>query len=215
MNGSSESVCVRLGREIWRGSSLWSDELEFASGLNVSQMHCLALRRCLFVLLPSLFQWHMSNMCWKVILDFIPGAAHISLGCGIVIKLLPVQNEGRRVTLLLVILHFHKPTKALYLMSRSSTETFLSVLLMFLSLFSAVDQRLRKCKLLNLEQMSISSSFQPVLIMCVCVSHSVMSDSLQPHGQQPSSLLCPWAFSGKNTGGSCHFLFHVLVICNP
>jgi len=161
MNGSSESVCVRLGREVWRGSCLWSDELECASGSDVSQTHCLALRRCLFVLLPSLFQWHVSNMCWKVILDFIPGAAHMSLGCGIVIKLLPVQNEGKSVTLLLVILHFCKPIEALYFMGGSSTETFWQVLLMFLSLFSAVDQRLRKCKLHNLEQMSISSSFQP------------------------------------------------------
>ena len=159
MNGSSESVCVRLGREVWRGSSLWSDELECASGLDVSQMHGLPLGRCLFVLLSSLFQRHMSNMCWKVILDFIPGAAQISLGCGLVIKLLPVQNEEKSITLLLVILHFHKPIQAYYFMGGSSTETFLQVLLMFLSLFSAVDQRLKKCKFHNLEQMSISSSF--------------------------------------------------------
>ena len=36
---------------------------------------------------------------------------------------------------------------------------------------------------------------------------SVMSDSLQPHGLQPSRLLCPWNFPGKNTGAGCHFLF--------
>ena len=29
----------------------------------------------------------------------------------------------------------------------------------------------------------------------VCVSHSVMSDSLRPHGLQPARLLCPWGFS--------------------
>jgi len=29
---------------------------------------------------------------------------------------------------------------------------------------------------------------------CV-LSHSVMSDSLQPHGLQPTRLLCPWGFS--------------------
>lgn len=51
MNGSSESVWVRLGKEVGR-----TDALEFASGSDVSQMHCLALRRCLFVLLPSLPQ---------------------------------------------------------------------------------------------------------------------------------------------------------------
>ena len=31
-------------------------------------------------------------------------------------------------------------------------------------------------------------------------SHSVMSDSLQPHGLQPTRLLCPWDFPGKSTG---------------
>ena len=42
-------------------------------------------------------------------------------------------------------------------------------------------------------------------IICV-LSHSVMSDSLRPHGPQPARLLCPWNFSDKNTGASCHFL---------
>ena len=28
-----------------------------------------------------------------------------------------------------------------------------------------------------------------------------------PHGLQPTRLLCPWDFSGKNTGGGSHFLF--------
>ena len=41
----------------------------------------------------------------------------------------------------------------------------------------------------------------------VCMfSHSVVSDSLQHHGLQPARLLCPWDFSGKNTGVGCHFL---------
>ena len=33
-----------------------------------------------------------------------------------------------------------------------------------------------------------------------------MSDSLGPHGLQPTRLLCPWDFSGKSTGVGCHFL---------
>ena len=37
-------------------------------------------------------------------------------------------------------------------------------------------------------------------------SHSVMSDSLQPHGLQPTRLLRPWDFSGNSTGVGCHFL---------
>ena len=36
-------------------------------------------------------------------------------------------------------------------------------------------------------------------------SRSVASNSLQPHGQQPTRLLCPWNFPGKNTGVGCHF----------
>ena len=35
---------------------------------------------------------------------------------------------------------------------------------------------------------------------------SVMSDSLRPHGLQPSRFLCPRGFPGKNTGVGCHFL---------
>ena len=34
---------------------------------------------------------------------------------------------------------------------------------------------------------------------CVCISHSVMFDSLRPHGLSPSRLLCPWNSSVKNT----------------
>ena len=37
-------------------------------------------------------------------------------------------------------------------------------------------------------------------------SRSVMSDSLQPHGLQPTRLLCPWDFPGKSTGVGCHCL---------
>ena len=33
-----------------------------------------------------------------------------------------------------------------------------------------------------------------------CSVTSVMSNSLWPHGLQPTRLLCPWNFPGKNTG---------------
>ena len=39
-----------------------------------------------------------------------------------------------------------------------------------------------------------------------CVSHSVVSDSLRPHGLWPAGLLCPWDSPGKNTGVGCHSL---------
>ena len=38
------------------------------------------------------------------------------------------------------------------------------------------------------------------------VSHSVVPDSLQPHGLQSIRLLCPWDPPGKDTGVGCHIL---------
>ena len=39
------------------------------------------------------------------------------------------------------------------------------------------------------------------------VSHSVVSNSLQPHGLKPSRILCSWYSPGKNTeGGSLSLL---------
>ena len=37
-------------------------------------------------------------------------------------------------------------------------------------------------------------------------SRSVVSDSLRPHGLQPTRLLCPGDFLGKSTGVGCHCL---------
>ena len=48
--------------------------------------------------------------------------------------------------------------------------------------------------------------FQYSLALACALSRSVVSDSLQRHGQQPSRLLCPWNFPGKNTGVGCYFL---------
>ena len=40
------------------------------------------------------------------------------------------------------------------------------------------------------------------------LSHSVVSDSVWPHGLQPARLLYPWDFPSKNTGVGCCFLLH-------
>ena len=40
--------------------------------------------------------------------------------------------------------------------------------------------------------------------VCAVLSHSYMSNSLQPHGLQPTRLLCPWDSPGKKTGVGCH-----------
>ena len=42
--------------------------------------------------------------------------------------------------------------------------------------------------------------------LCESVSHSFVSNSLQPHGLYSTRLLCPWASPGKNTGVGCHAL---------
>ena len=38
------------------------------------------------------------------------------------------------------------------------------------------------------------------------VGHSVMSNSLRPHGLSPAKLLCPWDSPGKNARVGCHTL---------
>jgi len=38
------------------------------------------------------------------------------------------------------------------------------------------------------------------------VSHSIVSDFLQPHGLKPTRLLCPWNSPGRNTRVGCHAL---------
>ena len=45
-----------------------------------------------------------------------------------------------------------------------------------------------------------------VMYCCCCCVASVVSDSVQPHGQQPTRLRHPWDSLGKNTGVGCHFL---------
>ena len=42
--------------------------------------------------------------------------------------------------------------------------------------------------------------------MLLCVYARLYLTVLQPHRLQPTRLLCPWDFLGKNTGVGCHFL---------
>ena len=39
-----------------------------------------------------------------------------------------------------------------------------------------------------------------------------MSDSVRPHGWQPTRLPRPWDSSGKNTGVGCHFLLQCMKV---
>ena len=45
-----------------------------------------------------------------------------------------------------------------------------------------------------------------ILLLLLLLVTSVVSDSVRPHRQQPTRLLCPWDFPGKSTGVGCHSL---------
>ena len=47
---------------------------------------------------------------------------------------------------------------------------------------------------------------------CCCQITSVVSDSVRPHGLQPTRLLHPWDSPGKNTGVGCHFLLQCMKV---
>ena len=45
-----------------------------------------------------------------------------------------------------------------------------------------------------------------------CQVTSVMSDSVRPHGLQPTRFLRPWDSPGKNAGVRCHFLLQCMKV---
>ena len=67
-----------------------------------------------------------------------------------------------------------------------------------------------QCKKLSQKRILSTSTFcfksRTIKGTYVWVSRSVVPDSLQPPGQQPTRLPCPWDSPGKNTGVGCHFL---------
>ena len=46
---------------------------------------------------------------------------------------------------------------------------------------------------------------------CCCIT-SIVSESVRPHGLQPTRLLHPWDSPGKNTGVGCHFLLQCMKV---
>ena len=76
----------------------------------------------------------------------------------------------------------------------------------FLDLIASVTSDLKLSVPFELSPITIPFSLLvPVLILCVS-RHSVTSDSLWPHGLQPTGLLCSWNSPGKNAGVGSHFL---------
>ena len=50
------------------------------------------------------------------------------------------------------------------------------------------------------------SNIQGTWNCCCCQVASVVSDSVRPHGLQPTRLLRPWDSPGQHTGVGCHVL---------
>ena len=53
---------------------------------------------------------------------------------------------------------------------------------------------------------SVCPRLSPDTAAAAAKSLSVVSDSVRPHGRQPTRLPRPWDSPGKNTGVGCHFL---------
>ena len=76
--------------------------------------------------------------------------------------------------------------------------------------------KVQSCVIWQLHHAPLLSKFRPGTYRLCClnsiceitdtVSGSIVSDSLRPHGPQPTRLLCPWDSPGKNTGVGCHSL---------
>ena len=49
-------------------------------------------------------------------------------------------------------------------------------------------------------------------VICCCLVAKSCPTLLQPRGQQPTTLFCPWDFPGKNTGGGCHLLLQQIFL---
>ena len=51
-----------------------------------------------------------------------------------------------------------------------------------------------------------------LLLLLLLLVASVVSDSVQPHRQQPTRLPRPWDSPGKNTGVGCHLLLQCMKV---
>ena len=65
---------------------------------------------------------------------------------------------------------------------------------------------LQRRQAIQLHQDDLPETETPARLESEGVSHSVASDSLQPHQLVPTRLLCPWNFPGNSPGVGCHSL---------
>ena len=81
---------------------------------------------------------------------------------------------------------------------------------LFINFFLLFKEFLLNLKIFSSKLHFLASSSIPLFktepTACRCQVASVVSDSVRPHGLQPTRLLRPWGSPGKNTGVGCHFL---------
>ena len=68
---------------------------------------------------------------------------------------------------------------------------------------------LKDCKLSRLHAAAAAKLLQSCPTLCDPID---VSDSVQPHRQQPTRLPRPWDSPGKNTGVGCHFLLQCMKV---
>ena len=82
-------------------------------------------------------------------------------------------------------------------------------------------KNLEQKNLKNLEDLHIwfqnllkgySSEYSGYWLAAAAAVTSVVSNSVWPHGWQPTRLPCPWDSPGKNTGVGCHFLLQCMKV---
>ena len=104
----------------------------------------------------------------------------------------------------------------------SSWLMVLSSSTMCLLIFCLLDLSIFDRDVLKFPMIIVDSSISPLGSISFCLTwfgsivrhmcvhlHSVVFNSWWPQGLQPTRLLCPWSFPGKNTGVGCHFLLHI------
>ena len=66
--------------------------------------------------------------------------------------------------------------------------------------------KISQSSLINIEQENILYRTSDTYVRVYVLSCSARPNSMWPHRLQPSRLLSPWNFPGKDTGVGCHFL---------
>ena len=73
---------------------------------------------------------------------------------------------------------------------------------------SGVGEKLRQ----PLSFLGLPVYFKLMILFYTFTKASVVSNSVQSYGRQPTRLLRPWDSLGKNTGVGCHFLLQCMKV---